>query len=184
MGKIYWCFYRHTGEYPQTVCVFLSAYWRTAPVRSNIYWRFHRRTGEQPKSGATYTGDFIGVLANSPSQAQHILEISSAYWRIAPVRSNIYWRFHRHTGEQPQSRATYTEDFIGILTNSLCQGRMILAILLAYWRTVSVRGKWYWRFYWHNGEQSVSGANDTGDFIGIMANSLCQGQMILAILLA
>ena len=27
-------------------------------------------------------------------------------------------------------------------------------------------------------------ANDTGDFIGIMANSLCQGQMILAILLA
>ena len=27
-------------------------------------------------------------------------------------------------------------------------------------------------------------ANDTGDFIGIMANSLCQGQMILTILLA
>ena len=30
----------------------------------------------------------------------------------------------------------------------------------------------------------MSGANDTGDFIGIMANSLCQGQMILAILSA
>ena len=145
MGKIYWCFYRHTGEYPQTACVFIgipanspsqeqhileisSAYWRTAPVRSNIYWRFHRRTGEQPQSGATYIGDFIGVLANSPSQEQHILEISSAYWRTAPVKSNIYWRFHRHTGEQPQSRATYTGDFIGILANSPSQEQHILEI--------------------------------------------------------
>ena len=82
------------------------------------------------------------------------------------------------------SGANDTGDFIGIMTNSLCQGQNIPAILLAYWRTVCVKGKIYWRFYWHNGEQSVSGANDTDDFIGIMANSLCQGQMIMAILLA
>ena len=30
----------------------------------------------------------------------------------------------------------------------------------------------------------MSGANDTGDFIGIMANSLCQGQNIMTILSA
>ena len=113
-----------------------------------------------------------------------ILAISSAYWRTVCVRGKIYWRFYWHNGEQSVSGANDTGDFIGIMANSLCQGQNILAILLAYWRTVCVKGKIYWRFYWHNGEQSVSGANDTDDFIGIMANSLCQGQMILAILLA
>ena len=110
-----------------------------------------------------------------------ILEISSAYWRTVCVRGKIYWRFYWHNGEQSVSGANDTGDFIGIMANSLCQGQNILAILLAYWRTVCVRGKIYWLFYWHTGEQSVSGAKYTGDFIGIMANSLCQGRMILEI---
>ena len=167
----------------QMILAILLAYWRRVCVRGNWYWRFYWRNGEQSVSGANDTGDFIAILANSLCQGQMILAILLAYWRTVCVRCKWYWRFHWHTGEQSVSGANDTGDFIGILANSLCQEQMILAILLAYWRTVCVRGKWYWRFYWHTGEQSVSGANDTGDFIGIMANNLCQGQMILAILL-
>ena len=203
-SKLYWWFYRHTGKQPQsganysgdiidilenilsqeqTILVILSAYWRTSSDKSKLYWWFYRHTGEQPKTGANYTGDFIDILENSLSQGQTILLIISTHWRTASVRSKLYLWFYRHTGEQPLTEANYTGDFIGMLENSLRQEQTKL-ILSAYWRTASVRGKLYWWFYRHTGEQPPTEANYTCDFIDILENILSQEQPILVLLSA
>ena len=94
---------------------------------------------------------------------------------------SIVW-FYRHTGEQLQSGANNTEDFIGMMENSLRQEQTILAILSQYWRTASVRSKQYWWFYRYTREQPKTRANNTGDFIAILENSFSQEQTILMIL--
>ena len=67
-------------------------------------------------SRAKYTGDFIGIMANSLCQGQK------------------YCRLYLHTGEQAQSRSEFTGDFIGMLANSHSQEQTLLVILSAYCR--------------------------------------------------
>ena len=150
-NKLYWWFYRHTGEQPQTVTnytgdfigiiknshsqeqtilVILSAYWRKISDRSKLYGWFYRHTGEQPQAGANYTGDFIG--RSNLRQGPGLLAILSAYWRTTSDRCQLYWWFYRHTWEQPQTVATFTVDFIGVLSDSFIYGLCLLLSSLRF----------------------------------------------------
>ena len=177
----------YTGDYfdilenslrqEQTILVILSTYWRTGSDRSKLYCWFHRHTGEQPQAGANYTGDFIDKLQNILGQEQTKRLILSTYWRTTSDRSKLYWWFYRRTGEQPQTGANYTGDFIDNLYLWFYRhtGKHLQTEAKLYW---------YWWFYRHTGEQPQTGANYIGDFIGILENSLCQEQTILVILSA
>ena len=121
----------------------------------------YRHTGEQTQSGAKYTGDFIGILANSLGQGgKNTGDFFGILANSLDQEQNIR-QFYWHIGEQPRSGAKYTTillaywrtasvrdkntgDFICILENSLSQEQNNLVILSAYWRTATVRSKLYW----------------------------------------